>query len=45
MKKVEILDCAIRHRRCIGCPFNDFFRPDKINIKSDQEKFSDHPSQ
>ena len=49
MKKADRLDCAIRHRRCLGCPFNDFFKPvtfdGSINIKSDQEKFSDHPSQ
>lgn len=21
--------CAIRHRRCQGCPFNTFFKPEK----------------
>lgn len=29
MTKVERLDCAIRHRRCQGCPYNDFFKPVK----------------
>lgn len=29
IKKPDALDCAIRHRRCEGCPFKDFFKPDK----------------
>ncbi len=49
MKKVDKLDCAIRHRRCPGCPFDDFFKPvtfdGSISIKSDQEKSSDRQSQ
>ena len=26
IKNADALDCAIRHRRCKGCPFNDFFK-------------------
>lgn len=26
MTKVERLECAIRHKRCQGCPYNDFFK-------------------
>jgi len=26
--KPDTLTCAIRHRRCEGCPFKDFFKPD-----------------
>lgn len=29
-KKPTALDCAIRHRRCKGCPFNDFFKKENI---------------
>ena len=29
IKKPDALDCAIRHTRCEGCPFKDFFKPDK----------------
>ena len=29
IKNADALTCAIRHRRCEGCPFNDFFKPDK----------------
>ena len=28
MDKPDALTCAIRHRRCKGCPFNEFFKPD-----------------
>jgi|FLMP01.1.fsa_nt_emb hypothetical protein len=28
IKNADALDCAIRHRRCKGCPFNDFFKPE-----------------
>ncbi len=24
----DAIKCAIRHRRCEGCPFKDFFKPD-----------------
>ncbi len=30
MKNADVLDCAIRHRRCDFCPFNDFFKPQNI---------------
>jgi len=30
MENPTALDCAVRHRRCQGCPFNYFFRPDKV---------------
>ena len=33
MKNPDALDCAIRHRRCEGCPFNKFFRSDKDTTK------------
>lgn len=23
------IDCAVRHRRCAGCPHNKFFKPEK----------------
>ena len=28
IKNADALTCAIRHRRCEGCPFKDFFKPD-----------------
>jgi hypothetical protein len=30
MKNANRLECAIRHRRCKGCPFNDFFKAENI---------------
>src|SRR5210317_30993 len=27
MKPPIRIDCAVRHRRCSGCPYNKFFRP------------------
>lgn len=30
MKNADVLDCAIRHRRCEFCPFNDFFKPENV---------------
>lgn len=30
MKNADAIDCAIRHRRCDFCPFNDFFKPQNI---------------
>ena len=29
IKNADALKCAVRHRRCEGCPFNDFFKPEK----------------
>jgi len=26
--KPDAVKCAVRHRRCEGCPFNDFFKPE-----------------
>jgi hypothetical protein len=26
IKNADALTCAIRHRRCEGCPFNNFFK-------------------
>lgn len=26
IKNPHATDCAVRHRRCVGCPFNDFFK-------------------
>ena len=28
IKNADALTCAVRHRRCEGCPFKDFFKPD-----------------
>lgn len=33
IKNPGALDCATRHRRCEGCPFNKFFRSDKDTTK------------
>ena len=30
MKNTDRVECAIRHRRCKGCPFNDFFKTGNI---------------
>ena len=30
IKKPEAVVCAVRHRRCPGCPFKDFFKPDNL---------------
>ena len=38
-KKPDALTCAIRHRRCEGCPFKDFFKPEQTtNIKESPDK-------
>jgi hypothetical protein len=29
MKTPDVLSCAIRHTRCLECPYNNFFRPDR----------------
>jgi len=34
MDNPDALTCAVRHRRCPGCPFNTFFKreePTKVN--------------
>ena len=28
LKNPDAVKCAVRHRRCPGCPFKDFFKPD-----------------
>ena len=28
IKKPEPIKCAVRHRRCPGCPFDSFFKPE-----------------
>src|SRR6056300_1798685 len=41
MKPPIRIDCAVRHRRCSGCPYNKFFRPQettKIQIKEKSNK-------
>ena len=37
-KNPKAVDCAVRHRRCPGCPFNKFFKREettKIKRKSE----------
>ena len=34
MENVDALSCAIRHTRCLGCPYNNFFRPDRPSFSS-----------
>ena len=28
MKNPDVLSCAIRHTRCLECPYNKFFKPE-----------------
>ena len=35
MKNPDALSCAIRHTRCLECPYNYFFKPDRRNSKFD----------
>ena len=43
IKNPDALTCAVRHRRCPGCPFNTFFKreePTKVNtFKGDKREY------
>jgi len=43
MDNPEAVTCAVRHRRCPGCPFNTFFKreePTKVNtFKGDKREY------
>ena len=28
IKNPDAINCAVRHRRCEACPFNNFFKPE-----------------
>jgi hypothetical protein len=34
MENADALSCAIRHTRCLRCPYNNFFRPDRPSFPS-----------
>ena len=39
MKNPTRVDCAVRHRRCPGCPYNNFFKKEKTTkIKEKRDK-------
>jgi len=33
VKNPKAVDCAVRHRRCPGCPFNNFFKREETTKK------------
>ena len=38
-KNPKAVECAVRHRRCPGCPFNKFFRREETTkIKEKRDK-------
>ena len=34
MENADALSCT----RCLGCPYNNFFRPDRITAKTNQDE-------
>jgi hypothetical protein len=38
-KNPEAVKCAVRHRRCPGCPYNNFFKKEETTkIKEKRDK-------